>query len=90
MELDELPLTRDVDGQLHLASAGPVNLQIGYGDVLGAGGQGAVFRGALFEAETRTLLREVRPSYEYSCTRRCYFSSWRSSRDCQFATRSVP
>lgn len=58
-ELGQLPLTRDIDGQLHLAGTGPVTLQIHYGQILGTGGEGVVFKGVLINIRDGSLAIEV-------------------------------
>lgn len=60
MEIGHLPLKRDIDGQLQLVGTGPVDLRIDYDRVLGVGGQGVVFRGALTSVVTGMLVAEVR------------------------------
>ena len=57
--MDDLPLSRDDDGEIHLAgTAGPVSLQIVYDCILGTGGQGAVFVGkVLSKCDSRVLMQ---------------------------------
>lgn len=58
--MDQLPLSRDSDGQVHLEDTGPVKICVNYDDVLGSGGQGTVCRAKVFDASGTRLLMEVR------------------------------
>lgn len=58
--VDNLPITRGEDGELHLAGTGPVSLEIEYDCVLGTGGQGVVFGGKILERrgnDTRLIMK---------------------------------
>lgn len=61
--VDRLALQRDEFGQLQLTNTGPVTLRIAYGNVLGTGGQGVVFRGSLVMSVNQVLVMEVRGVY---------------------------
>lgn len=58
--MEQLPLSRGNDGQVHLEGTGPVKICVDYGDVLGSGGQGTVYRAKVFDAAGTRLLMEVR------------------------------
>ena len=57
--MDDLPLSRDDDGEIRLAgTTEPVSLQIVYDCILGTGGQGAVFVGkVLSKSDSRVLMQ---------------------------------
>ena len=68
--MDDLPLSRDDDGEIHLAgTAGPVSLQIVYNSILGTGGQGVVFVGnILSKSDSRVIMKvsEIASGYNKS------------------------
>ncbi|CAM9571594.1 unnamed protein product, partial [Ascophyllum nodosum] len=56
--MDNLPLSRDDDGEVHLQGTGPVSLQIVYDCVLGTGGQGVVFVGKILgRTDSRVIMK---------------------------------
>ena len=56
--MDDLPLSRDDDGEVRLEGTGPVSLQIMYDSVLGTGGQGAVFVGKILgKDDSREIMK---------------------------------
>ena len=58
--MDDLRLSRDDDGEIHLAgTTGPVSLQIVYDCVLGKGGQGAVFVGKILGKNDSRVIMQV-------------------------------
>lgn len=58
--MDQLPISRDADGDVQLAGTGRVSLRIEWESILGHGGQGAVFLGKILDQYGRQLIREVR------------------------------
>lgn len=59
MELGQLPLQRNHDGQLQMAGCGPVTLQIHHNEIIGSGGQGTVYKGRICNIQGAPVL-EVR------------------------------
>ena len=57
---EQLPLSRDGNGQVHLMATGPVKIYVDYQGLLGSGGQGTVFRANVFDDSGTRLLLEVR------------------------------
>lgn len=57
----QLPLQRGNDGQLRMAGYGPVTLQMQFEQIIGAGGQGTVFKGRIVGGHGALVL-EVRIS----------------------------
>ena len=58
--MDELPLTRDDDGEVQLAGTdGAVSLEIVYDSVLGTGRQGVVFLGEISRKTDARLIMKV-------------------------------
>ncbi|CAM9827730.1 unnamed protein product [Ascophyllum nodosum] len=58
--MEDLPLSRNDDGEIHLAgTAGPVSLQIVYDCVLRKGGQGAVFAGKILDKSDSRVIMQV-------------------------------
>ena len=57
--MDDLPLSRNDDGEIHLAgTSGPVSLQIVYDCILGTGGQGVVFVGNILgKSDSRVIMK---------------------------------
>ena len=58
--MDNLPLSRDDDGEVCLEGTGPVCLKIVYDCVLGTGGQGAVFVGKILGKDDSRVIMKVR------------------------------
>ena len=58
--MDDLPLRRDDDGEIHLAgTAGLVSLQMVYDCILGTGGQGVVFVGNILSKSDSRIIMQV-------------------------------
>ena len=57
---EQLPLSRDSNGQVHLDATGPVNMYVHQQELLGSGGQGTVFRAKIFDTSGTRLLMDVR------------------------------
>lgn len=60
ISMEQLPLSRDSDGQVHLNGTGPVKICVDYREMLGSGGQGTVYRAKIFDEGGTQLLMEVR------------------------------
>lgn len=59
---EQLPLSRDGNGQVHLMGTIPVKIYVDYRAILGSGGQGTVYRAQVFDDSGARLLMEVRVS----------------------------
>lgn len=57
---EQLPLSRDGNGQVHIMATGPVKIYVDYLGILGSGGQGTVYRAKVFDDSGTRLLMEVR------------------------------
>lgn len=60
---EQLPLSRDGNGQVHLMAVGPVKIYVDYQEILGSGGQGTVYGAKVFDDSGTRLLMEVRIIY---------------------------
>lgn len=69
--MEQLPLSRDSGGQVHLNGTGPVKICMDYQEILGSGGQGTVFRAKIFDDGDAHILMEVRMTITQKvCSRR--------------------